>query len=149
MKIKRKMLNLKVNTQFQIWLLLRVFGSVLLSSVVAAIILYFFSNREMDEAFFQAHIEIRRMSDLLIPVMIAGSFASLITGTMLALFIPQKIAGPIFRIEEDLKEIRNGNLKKEIRLRNGDPLQDLAASINTTIAFLRGKIEGAEEREKP
>lgn len=148
MKTKRKNLNLKVKAQFQIWLMLRVFGSVLLSSIVAAIVLYYFSNQEIDEAFFQAHVQIRKMSDLLIPVMIAGSLVSLVTGTVLALFIPQKIAGPIFRIEEDLKEIRTGNMNKEIKLRKGDPFQDLAASINTTISFMRGKIDGAGKGEQ-
>jgi methyl-accepting chemotaxis protein len=86
------------------------------------------------------------VSDLLIPVLIAGSFASLVTGSLLALFIPQKIAGPIFRMEEDLKEIQAGNLKKRIRLRKEDPLQELAATINTTIAFLLDKINDSSDR---
>jgi methyl-accepting chemotaxis protein len=146
MKIKRKKLNLKVKTRFQIWLLFRVFGSVLLSSIVAGIILYYYSHQEIGENFFNAHLEIRRVSDLLIPVLIAGSFASLVTGSLLALFIPQKIAGPIFRMEEDLKEIQAGNLKKRIRLRKEDPLQELAATINTTIAFLLDKINGSSDR---
>jgi len=138
---KRKKLNLKVKEQFQKWLLVRILGTVVLSSLVAAIILYLYSSQEIGESFYEAHIKIRRVSDLLIPVILAGSFVSLLSGTLVALFLPQKIAGPIFRIEEDLKEIQAGNLKKEIRLREGDPLKGLARTINTTISFLSSKID--------
>ena len=145
MRYKRKKLNLQVKNQFQRWLLARILGTVLLSSVVAAIILYFYASQEISASFYDAHIKIRRVSDLLLPVIIAGSFVSLLSGTLLALFLPQKIAGPIFRIEEDLKEVRDGNLKKEIRLREGDPLQELAQIINSTISFLCAKIERRED----
>ena len=141
MYAKRKKLNLQVKSEFQRWLLVRILATVILSSVVAAVILYFYSSQEIGESFYDAHIKIRRVSDLLLPVIIAGSFISLLSGTVLALFLPQKIAGPVFRIEEDLKEVRAGNLKKEIRLREGDPLKDLATAINKTISFLCAKIE--------
>jgi nitrogen fixation/metabolism regulation signal transduction histidine kinase len=145
MYYKRKKLNLSVKKEFQKWLLIRILGTVLLSSVVAAAILYFYSSREIGESFYEAHIKIRRVSDLLLPVILAGSFVSLLSGAMLALFLPQKIAGPVFRIEEDLKEIQEGNLEKEIRLRQEDPLKELAQAINQTIAFLRAKIEKPKE----
>ena len=145
MHYKRKKLNLQVKNQFQRWLLIRILGTVILSSVVAAIILYLYSSQEIGESFYDAHIKIRRVSDLLLPVIIAGSFVSLLSGALLALFLPQKIAGPVFRIEEDLKEIQAGNLKKEIRLRQGDPLKELAQVINTTISFLCSKIEKREK----
>ncbi len=141
MHYKRKKLNLAVKKEFQKWLLVRILGTILVSSVVAAVILYFYSSRELGESFYDAHIKIRRVSDLLLPVILAGSFVSLLSGTLLALFLPQKVAGPVFRIEEDLKEIQAGNLEKEIRLREGDPLKELAQAINATIVFLRSKIE--------
>lgn len=137
MKYNRSKLNLKVKRQFQVWLLARIVGTILLSSLVAAAILFYYARQEVGSSFYEAHIKIRYVSDLLIPVVIAGSLVSLISGTILAIFLPQKIAGPIFRIEEDLKHIQNGNLDKEIRLRQGDPLQDFAETINTTLAALK------------
>jgi len=137
MKYKRKRLNLTIKRQFQVWLLARIGGTILLSSLVAAVILYFYARQEVGASFYEAHITIRHVSDLLIPVVIAGSLVSLISGALLAIFLPQKIAGPIFRIEEDLRYIQNGHLDKEIRLRDGDPLQDFAETINTTLAILK------------
>lgn len=142
---KRKKLNLTVKREFQVWLLIRIFGTILVSSLVAAAILFFYARQEIGASFYEAHIRIRHVSDLLIPVVIAGSLVSLISGTILALFLPQKIAGPIFRIEEDLKKIKAGQLDKVIKIRQGDPLQDFAETINNTVAALRDAQENKEK----
>jgi nitrogen fixation/metabolism regulation signal transduction histidine kinase len=142
---KRKKLNLSVKREFQLWLLIRIIGTILFSSLVAAAVLFFYARQEIGDSFYEAHIRIRHVSDLLIPVVIAGSLVSLISGTILALFLPQKIAGPIFRIEEDLKKIRDGQLDKVIKIRQGDPLQDFADTINNTMAALRGAREDKEK----
>ena len=76
MKHKRKKLNLQVKRQFQVWLLVRILGTVLLSSGVAALILYFYAHQEVGASFYDAHIKIRRVSDLLIPVVLAGIMAA-------------------------------------------------------------------------
>jgi len=141
---KRKKLNLQVKRRFQMWLLVRILGTVLVSSLVAAVILYFYSNREVGQSFYEAHITIRRVSDLLVPVIIAGSIVSLISGALLAIFLPQKIAGPVYRMEEDLKAIQDGDLDKQIRLREDDPLQGLAETINQTIASLKKRLGGGK-----
>lgn len=148
MAYKRKVLNLAVKREFQLWLLIRIIGTILLSSLVAAAILFFYARQEIGQSFYEAHLRIRHVSDLLIPVVIAGSLVSLISGTILALFLPQKIAGPIFRIEEDLKKIQEGQFEKVIKIREGDPLQDLVGTINTTLASLRSKRESEEGSDK-
>lgn len=144
---KRKKLNLNVKREFQKWLLLRILGTIILSSLVAGLILYFYARHETTASFYEAHIKIRRVSDLLLPVIAAGSFVSLIGGAMLALFLPQKVAGPIFRIEQDLKSVRDGDMTVEIRLRKNDPLKDLASSINKTIVSIREKIQNVKEAQ--
>lgn len=142
---KRKKLNLSVKREFQRWLLIRIIGTILLSSLVAAAVLFFYARQEIGDSFYEAHLRIRHVSDLLIPVVIAGSLVSLISGTILALFLPQKIAGPIFRIEEDLRKIQEGQLDKVIKIRQGDPLQDFANTVNKTVVALRGVRENEDK----
>lgn len=137
---KRKKLNLSVKREFQMWLLVRILGVVVVSSLVAAVILFFYSRQEISANFYSAHIQIRRVSDLLLPVMAAGAFISLISGMLLAFFLPQKIAGPVYRIQKSLDSIRTGNLTEVVKLRTGDTLMDLADSVNETTASLREKI---------
>lgn len=145
--IKRKKLNLAVKREFQMWLLVRIVGVVIVSTMVAVLILYIFSRQQISSSFYTAHIQIRRVSDLLFPVMAAGAFVSLLSGVILALFLPQKLAGPIYRIQKSLEVIREGDLTEHIVLRKNDPFSDLADSVNETAAGLRAKIKEIKEQE--
>ncbi len=140
-KHKRKVLNTAVKKEFQRWLLIRILGTVILSGLVAAIVLYFYSRQELGDSFYTAHITVRRVSDLLLPVILAGSAVSLISGMFLALFLPQKIAGPLFRVEQDLERLGKGDLTVRITLRDGDTLKDFVAVVNTNIEDLHDKIK--------
>lgn len=144
-KYKRKKLNLNVKREFQIWLLVRMIGVVLVSTLVAVLILYFYSRQEISASFYSAHIQIRRVSDLLIPVIAAGAFISLLSGIVLALFLPQKIAGPIFRIQKGLETIGTGDLTEHIVLRRNSIFKDLAAEVNTTTTSLRTRVDAVKE----
>ncbi|MCK5403622.1 MAG: methyl-accepting chemotaxis protein [Desulfobulbaceae bacterium] len=144
-KYKRKKLNLTVKREFQKWLLIRIMASVFLSSLIAAVILYFYARHEVVSTFYDAHIKIRRVSDLLLPVVAAGSAVSLASGALLAIFLPQKIAGPLFRIEMELEKVKQGDLSGEIKLRRCDVLQDHAKSINETIAILHTNMQNLKD----
>jgi methyl-accepting chemotaxis protein len=54
-------------------------------------------------------------------------------GLLLVLFIPFRIVGPLYRVEQDLKQIGLGNLDKSIRLRSGDILKEHAEAVNTAM----------------
>ncbi|WP_457573197.1 methyl-accepting chemotaxis protein [Desulfolithobacter sp.] len=140
-KIKRKKLNLTVKKELQKWLLIRITGIVLLCSLVAALILYFYARSEITSSFFDAHLKIRRVSDLLLPVLLTGSAVSMVAGLVLAMFLPQKIAGPVYRIEKDLEEVQKGELTKVIHLRKGDLLMDLADEVNKATASVRQLVQ--------
>jgi len=147
-KIKRKKLNLSVKREFQKWLLLRMAAQVLLSSLVAAAILYFYARSEITDSFYTAHVSIQRVSDLLLPVIAAGSAVSLLSAIIVVLFLPQKIAGPLYRIEKRLEGLKEGDLSSEIRLRRNDILQDMAATLNDSTAALQKKIRMAQNSQE-
>ncbi|MCK5681033.1 methyl-accepting chemotaxis protein [bacterium] len=141
---KRKLLNLSVEKEFQMWLLTRIFGVIVLSSVLAALILFFYARHETVTSFYSAHIKIRRVSDLLLPVIFCGASVSIVAGALLAFFLPQKIAGPIFRIEKDLQAVRGGDLTVVIKLREHDTLKGFVAIINEVIADLNVGAKGLQ-----
>jgi methyl-accepting chemotaxis protein len=143
---KRKKLNIGVKREFQRWLLLRILGAVVFSALIAALILYFYSRKELGDSFYSAHITVRRVSDLLLPVILAGSSVSLISGLLLALFLPQKIAGPLYHVEQDLRRVGEGDLTVKVVLRDGDTLQDFTRVVNQAIADLRLKIKNIQDR---
>jgi len=137
---KRKKLNLKVKQDFQVWLLLRIMGTALLTIIVASFILYFYSVTVVDTDYLSHALKVRKVSEILLPVLLAASLTSICAGLLLALFLPQKIAGPIFRIEQDLMQIRTGDLTKKVNLRCADILKELAESVNMAVLDIRTMV---------
>jgi len=142
---KRKKLNLSVKRDFQMWLLARILGVVIVSSLFAVLVLYLYSRQEISSSFYSAHIQIRKVSDLLLPVIGTGAFVSLLSGMALALFLPQKLAGPVYRVQKGLEVIRDGDLTEKIFLRRNDILMDLAGSVNETTAGIRARVQEVKD----
>jgi len=136
----RKTLNLKVKQDLQVWLLIRIMATAVLTILVASCFLYVYALTVVDAEFLSHAPKVRRVSEVLLPILVAASLTSIVVGLLMALFLPQKIAGPIFRIEQDLQLIRAGNLNKVITLRCGDILTELAQAVNLTIRDFRNMI---------
>jgi len=142
---KRKKVNLKIKQDFQIWLFIRIMGTILLTILIAAILAYLYSRGVVDAEYLSFKSEIRNVSEVMLPVLLAGSLTSIIAGLLLALFLPQKIAGPIYRIEQDMQQVGSGDLTKIISLRKNDILKDFAASINRAMADIGIMINDAKD----
>ena len=56
------------------------------------------------------------------------------------LVISHRLAGPLYRFEKELREIGEGDLTRDIRLRKEDQIRDMADSLNKMSAQLREKI---------
>lgn len=59
----------------------------------------------------------------------------------LALFFSHYIAGPLYRFERTLEEMRGGNLTVSVKLRKNDELKDVGDSFNQALAGLRSKVK--------
>jgi methyl-accepting chemotaxis protein len=138
---KRKKLNLKVKQDFQIWLLTRILGTVLLTIGVSSILIYLYAQGQIAADF----LNIKKLSEILLPFLLVSSLTSIVAGMLLALFLPQKIAGPIFRIEQDLQKVREGDLTKKVTLRYHDIMKELAEHVNVTVADIRYLLRDIKE----
>lgn len=59
----------------------------------------------------------------------------------LALFFSHYIAGPLYRFERTLEEMRGGNLTINVKLRKNDELKDVGDAFNQALAGLRSKVK--------
>ena len=142
---KRKKLNLKVKQDFQIWLLVRIMGTFMVTIIVASILLYLYSKGVVDAEYLSFKTDVRRVSEVLLPVLIAASLTSIICGLLIALFLPQKIAGPLFRIEQDMLQVSKGDLTKSITLRCADILKELSETINMAVGNIGNMVKDVKE----
>ncbi len=139
---RRSRINFSIKRKMQI----RLFINCMLISVVAiglmAVIFYFYSNREIGESYRQFHVQARNFLDYLLPAVLGAIVLGVIASILIAVFFPHKIAGPLYRIERDLKDrIGNGDLTVRFNLRKGDEVGDLAAALNETLEKLSSRIE--------
>ncbi|MDL1955588.1 MAG: methyl-accepting chemotaxis protein [Candidatus Desulfofervidus auxilii] len=138
---RRKRLNFSIKREFQLRLLFKVFIIVLISVISSLLIFYIISRQELGETYYQAHIRIKSFQELLLPVIIGGILVGSLVGFLVALFFPQPIAGPLYRIEKELKKVGEGDLTLNLRIRKNDELQDLVSVINEMIKNLNEKVK--------
>ena len=120
-------------------------GIILLTIAITSILTYLYSRGVIDAEELSFKSKVRQLSEVMLPVLAAGSLTSIIAGLLLALFLPQKIAGPIYRIEQNMLQVGTGNLTKIITLRKDDILKDFAASVNTAVADIGNMVKDAKE----
>ena len=52
---------------------------------------------------------------------------------IVSFWVTHRFAGPVYRLEQSLKQIASGDLGFQVRLRSGDDLQELAVLVNQII----------------
>jgi sigma-B regulation protein RsbU (phosphoserine phosphatase) len=65
---------------------------------------------------------------------------TLLAITLLSMRFTAAIASPILALNEGVREVSRGNLSREVHIKTGDELEQLAASFNTMTNHLRGHI---------
>ena len=138
---RKRFFNFSIKRRLQLRLLVKMWSILLLSLLVVGIVFYFYSDINVGKSYRQFHVKAKTFMDFLVPVLVCGLFASLILGVVASLLFPHAIAGALHRIEKELPDIGKGDLRKEIEIRKGDELKDLADSINLMIAGLRDRIK--------
>ena len=58
-----------------------------------------------------------------------GLFALIVAASGVSIYITHRLAGPLYRIEESLREMGQGNLAVRVQLRKSDELQEVARLI--------------------
>ena len=136
--------NYFIKKSFQTKFILRFCVLVVLGSVVSGVILYLLSGDTVTTAFVNSRLSIVSTADYILPVLIASSLVSIvlvsIATAFVVMYLSHRIAGPLFRIEKDAKEIGSGNLALKIRLRTTDEIARMADSLNEMTENVRKNL---------
>ncbi len=71
--------------------------------------------------------------ELIVPPILFNNLIMLIVVSIIGIFYSHKIAGPAYRIQEDIKRVLGGEKDVVIRLRKKDKLKELADKVNKLI----------------
>ena len=139
---KRRQFYVKKGFQFRF--ILKFCILVALGILFSTGLLLFFSQGTLTSSFQDSRLVIETTSTAVLPAVLYTNLITLIlitVGTVVVtLFISHKIAGPLFRFEQELKRIAEGDLTTKIRLRKRDQISDVAESLNGAVSALREKV---------
>ncbi len=133
-----------IKKDFQVRFILKFCLLLVAGVVVSTGLLFFFSRDSLTSSFQHSRLVVENTSQAILPTVIYTSLVTMgilaIATVIVTLFISHKIAGPMFRFEQDLKEIGNGNLSKKVILRKKDQATAMAACINDMTTGLHEKV---------
>lgn len=145
-KYNRKTINFSIKKQLQIRLFIKVLGVALIGIGLMAAIFYFYSNREIGGSYKQFHVHAKNFLDYLLPAVVLSIVAAVLFATAITLFFPLTIAGPLYRIERDIKDrVAEGDLSVRFNLRKGDEVDDLANALNISFEKIGGTIRNMQD----
>ncbi|MFQ5656188.1 MAG: hypothetical protein ACE5G5_01450 [Candidatus Methylomirabilales bacterium] len=62
-------------------------------------------------------------------------------------FVTNRFAGPIYRIEQILKRVEDGDLPVAVRIRRGDDLQDFAGNLDSAFRTISSTLTAIKEQQ--
>lgn len=142
-KNKRKKYFLSGSAQPK--LLLGVAVLFLILVVIAGGLFYLLANKELSTEYYKAHSTLRHVMENLLPWLLLVNFLGMVVVLFLAVFYTHRIAGPTYRIQQDLRKIGQGILTTRVRTRKKDQLKELESEINKMTEELGQTIRETKE----
>jgi nitrogen fixation/metabolism regulation signal transduction histidine kinase len=141
--------NVYIDKDFQARFILKFCALVAAGAALTIGFLYFLSMQSTTVSFVQAKVKVMTTADFLLPVLVQTvlvvmGFVSL-ASIAVTLIVSHKIAGPLFRFKQTLKELSDGNFSNQVRLRKGDQLLEVAGDFNQMITLVRARLVDAKK----
>lgn len=145
-KIWNKRRHYFIKKKFQRNFIIKFCILVIIGSILSGGIIYTISKSTATASFENSRLTIKSTADFILPAILLSSIIVILfiglASVAIALFASHKIAGPLYRIEKDIQEVANGNLKKRFNLRKGDEeeIKVLAEGLNKMTESLNSHI---------
>jgi len=141
-KYKRRQVYVKKDFQFRF--MLRFCLVILIGAGISSALLLAFSQGTLTSSFQDSRLVVRETSMAILPAVVYTNLINLglisLASILVTLFVSHKIAGPLYRFELELNRIADGDLTRDIHLRQHDQITDIAKSLNNMTGSLNGKV---------
>jgi len=139
-----------VTRSFSYSLLAKIVSLILAGGLLSAGILLFLVHRPIGGDYSATLYTLQQFKGLLLSrtVVIGLVVGVLISGAvaLINLFYSHRIAGPLYRIEQEAGRIEEGDLTVRIRLRQGDAVEPLADEISRLASKHRERVAELRKR---
>lgn len=133
-----------IDKSFQAKFMLKFCLLILVGGALSVALTMMISQDTLTSSYNGSKLVIEKTSSAIMPSVIIATIVTTVVISIIAIivmvFVSHKIAGPMYRFENDLKIIAEGDLKKEIRLRDGDQFSGVVGSLNNMVGSLNDKV---------
>lgn len=141
-----------INKDFQWRFILRFVSLATLWAVMTVMLIAYLAGKRLDSIRYSSSIDIKTMSELLLPIMVGAQaislliFAGILAYTIRALW--RRLSSPLYSIKKDISRIAGGDLTCEVCLCNTEEFQGLAADLDVMRRGLRDRMVRIKEQQK-
>lgn len=136
--------NRFIKKGFQINFSIRFLMLIVIEAILLVGLFWYMSHNTLTTGYVGSQLRIENTSRFFLPSMMIANLIVVVivglTGLIGLIFISHKIAGPLYRFEDSLKEISGGDLTHRISTRKKDQLKDLSDSLNGFTAAMDEKV---------
>lgn len=134
-----------VEKRFQISFILKFCLLVLAGVIVSSALIILLTRGTLTSTFVNSKLTIQSTASVILPALLYTNLITLglvtVATIVVTLFVSHKIAGPLYRLEKELKAIGDGDLTRQISLRRKDQVTRLARSLDEAVNQLRAKVK--------
>ena len=136
-------------SRFQFRFALQFSRAIFISICFASILFYFFTSRELGNNYNQVLLSLFDLNQSIVLAMLfTGGIVLVATSLsvwLIALIKSNKIAGPVYRLENSIEAIGRGDLALTTGFRGDDAVNNLAEELNQTTEILNAQFCNIEK----
>jgi len=130
-----------INKKFQIKFIFKFCLTVIFASLAIGVLVYWFSRGSTTVAIENTKVVVKRTQDFILPMLIAVVLVVKISASAViflsTLFATHRIAGPIYRLNQEIDKLKQGDLTCAFKIRRKDEFRELAKNLNEMSGVLR------------
>lgn len=134
-----------ISKSFQTRFIVKFCLILVLGSLLSVFLVFFTTQNTLTSSFDGGRLAIESTALSIMPSVILTNIVTtailVVVAMILTLLISHKIAGPMYRFEQDLKEIAQGDLQKNIHIREGDQFGSVATNLNHMVQSLKSLVQ--------
>lgn len=142
MTYRRK--NYFIKKRFQMNFFYKFILLLILESILIVSLFMYISGNTLTTGYLDSVLRIERTGDFfLVPFLLMTLIVVLgisLVGMVVFILLSHRIAGPLYRFEKALEQLRDGDLTTTVRLRSTDQLFELQNSLNSFIETLAKRL---------
>lgn len=133
-----------IDKRFQNDFIIKFCSLVVAGALLTIVLLYWLSHNSTSVSIINSRVVVMTTADFILPLLIQTvlvvTAAVSVAVIIVLIFKTHKIVGPLYRFRQSFKDVSQGNLSDQVRLRRDDQLLETVEEFNAMTSALRARV---------